>query len=248
MHDLAIELTSERLSEVNKSFTKPAIVGWRAKEWAETLELSAQCAEDSDVLGLQPASHDLIIHAMGLHWTNDPVGQLIQMRRALTPDGMMLAVLFGGQTLHELRTCLAEAEAQVTGGISPHIAPMGEIRDLGALVQRAGFAMPVADSVSQNVSYSSTRAVAKDLRAMGESNALAQRHKRGLSRGTLRKTDDIYAKNFADADGRRLATFELIFLTGWAPHPDQQKPLRPGSAQSRLAAALNTVEENPEKD
>jgi SAM-dependent methyltransferase len=231
----------ERLEEVNRPFTKPAIVtGW-PEIWADGW-VNAKIIPDDDTLALEPASHDLIIHAMALHWANDPVGQLIQCRRALRPDGLFLSVLFGGQTLHELRACLAEAEIAVTGGLSLRIAPMAEIRDLGALLQRAGFALPVADNRSVDVSYRSSQHLMRDLRAMGETNALTNRRRHLTRRSVFTELDRLYRHRFGQTDGTIRATFDLIFLAGWAPDAGQQQPLRPGSATARLADALNTDE------
>lgn len=198
---------------------------------------------DDDVLDLSPGAHDLVIHAMALHWANDPLGQLIQCRRALRPDGLCLAVLPGGQTLHELRASLAEAEAQVTGGLSPRVLPMAEIRDLGALMQRAGLALPVADSLPQTVEYRDFAALAADLRATGETNALTARLRYPTRRAVMARAARIYAATFTLPSGRLPATVELITLTGWAPHESQQQPLRPGSAKSRLADALRVPEQ-----
>jgi hypothetical protein len=170
------------------------------------------------------------------------VGQLVQCRRALQPDGLFMGLMFGGQTLHELRACLAEAEAEVTGGLSPRVLPMGEIRDLGALLQRAGFALPVADSFTKTVLYRDAFHLMADLRAMGEGNALMARLRRPTRRAVLARAAALYQDRFAGADGRIPATFEIIALTGWAPHDSQQKPLRPGSATARLAEALHAAE------
>jgi SAM-dependent methyltransferase len=197
---------------------------------------------------LEIGVHDLIVHAMSLHWANDPVGQLVQCRRALKPDGLCLVVLPGGRSLQELRTSLAEAEAQVTGGLSPRVLPMGEIRDLGALMQRAGFALPVADSIVQTVEYRSFPALLSDLRASGETNALTARLRRFTRRSVLAEAARIYARNYANPEGRLRATVELVVLTGWAPHDSQQQPLQPGSAKARLAEALGVSEKPLPKD
>jgi len=241
LHDALADELYERLAEVNKTFTAPAFVGpWRAPYAA--LLPDAVAVSDSETLALAPAAHDLIVHGLSLHWANDPVGQLVQCRHALRPDGLMFAALFGGQTLHELRAVLAEAEARVTGGMSPRILPMAEIRDLGGLLQRAGFALPVADSMSLTVSYETPLHLMRDLRAMGEGNALAGRLRRPTRRAVLDEAARLYVAHFGTADGRIPATFEIIVLTGWAPDPSQQKPLRPGSAAQRLADALGTAE------
>ncbi|MGB3244875.1 MAG: SAM-dependent methyltransferase, partial [Sulfitobacter sp.] len=166
----------------------------------------------------------------------------IQCRRALRADGLFLAVSFGGQTLHELRACLAEAEAAVTGGLSPRVAPMGELRDMGGLLQRAGFALPVADALTLKVEYADAWHLMRELRSMGENNALQMRLRKPTARAVLEQTATLYRDNFSSDTGRITATFELICLTGWAPDDSQPKPLRPGSAQHRLAEALGTDE------
>ena len=247
LHSLARADLKERLSEVNRIFTSPAVVTPFPDFWRD-VHADAHVVPDSEDLPLKPASHDLVIHAMGLHWANDPVGQLIQCHRALRPDGLCLVVLPGGETLHELRASLAEAEAMETGGLSPRVVPMGEIRDLGALMQRAGFALPVADSVTQIVQYRSLSRLFDDLRAMGERNALSARLRRFTGKRVLAAAEAVYRANFANPDGLVRATFELVFLTGWAPHESQQQPLRPGSAKARLADALRVPEQPVPKD
>ena len=241
LHETAVDEVKERLETVNRTFTDAAVVTGLPALWQSALP-QARIVTDAEVLDLAPASLDLVVHAMALHWANDPVGQILQCRRALRPDGLFLALLFGGQTLQELRAVLAEAEAEVTGGLSPRVLPMGEIRDLGALLQRAGLALPVADSFTQRVLYRDAFHLMQDLRAMGEGNALAARLRRPTRRAVLLRAAEIYAQSHAGPDGRIPATFEIICLTGWAPHDSQQKPLRPGSAQQRLADALNTAE------
>ena len=238
--DAADEI-QERLIEVNRRFTQPAVVTPFADLWRARMP-EARIVPDDERLDLEPGAHDLVIHALCLHWANDPVGQLVQCRRALRPDGLFLGVLFGGQTLAELRACLAEAEASVTGGLSPRVLPMAEIRDLGGLLQRAGFALPVADSATRMVTYADAGRLMADLRAMGEANALAQRLRRPTRRQILAQTATRYASGFPAPEGRVRATFEMIFLTGWAPDDSQPKPLRPGSATRRLADALGTAE------
>jgi len=226
---------------VKKSFTAPVVIAGIAQIWHSNFP-EARVIADSDTLSLEQEAQDLVIHAMSLHWANDPVGQLIQARRALKPDGLFLGVLFGGTTLHELRTALAQAEADLTGGLSPRIAPMGEIRDLGALLQRAGFALPVADSLPLRVTYESPLHLMRDLRAMGEANALNARTHRPMSKALVSRASDIYRSAFGLPDGRIPATFDLIFLSGWCPDASQPQPLRPGSASARLADALGTKE------
>lgn len=241
LQDLAADDIQERLEAVNRRFTNPAVVTSLPDLWRARLP-DARIIADTEVLDLAEGAHDLIIHAMALHWADDPVGQLVQCRRALQPDGLFLGTLFGGQTLNELRAAFAEAESQVTGGLSPRVLPMAEIRDLGALLQRAGFALPVADSASFNVSYRDILHLMHDLRAMGETNAMAARNKRPLPRAVLALSQDIYARNFPAGDERISASFEIATLTGWAPDDSQQKPLRPGSASHRLADFLWTDE------
>ncbi len=237
----AIDDVKERLNLVNRGFTAPAIVTPHPQAWAGVIP-DARIVPDADILDLTPGAHDLVVHALALHWANDPVGQLVQARHALKPDGLFLGVLMGGQTLHELRAALAQAESEVTGGLSPRVLPMGEIRDLGALLQRAGFALPVADSFALNVRYATPLHLMRDLRAMGEANAMVARSRRPLRREVLARAVEIYVEHFGDADGVD-ATFEMISLTGWAPAPDQPQPLRPGSATARLAEALGTEEQ-----
>ena len=228
----------ERLTEVNKVFTAAVVVTAFPHLWPHM-----PCIADDEVLALTARAQDLVVHALTLHWANDLVGQLIQCRRALRPDGLFLGLLFGGQTLHELRSSLAQAEAEVTGGLSPRVVPMAEIRDLGGLLQRAGFALPVADSFSKTVIYRDAYHLMRDVRAMGEGNALAARHRKPARRAMFARAAQIYAQTYGLPDGRIPATFEVICLTGWAPHADQQQPLRPGSAAARLADALNAAEQ-----
>ncbi len=232
---------NERLNEVNRTFTAIAIVTPFADLWRNLLP-NAEIVPDGELLNLKPETYDLVIHAMSLHWANDFVGQLIQCRRALKPDGLFLGACFGGETLTELRVALAEAEVAIAGGLSPRVAPMGEIRDLGALLQRADFAMPVADTATKTVTYANMQGLVTDLRLMGETNAQTARHKSFAPRALFETASQIYKEAFATHDGRIAATFEMIFLTGWAPDESQPKPLRPGSAKARLADALNTHE------
>ena len=242
LHDLAIAEIQERLTEVNKVFTAPAVVSGFAKIWGAAFP-GARVVADDDLLALEPGAHDLVIHGQSLHWAADPVGQLVQCRRALAPDGLMIAALFGGQTLTELRAVLAEAEAAETGGLSPRVLPMAEVRDLGGLLQRAGFALPVADVLTQRVSYRDTTALMHDLRAMGEGNALTARLRHPTGRRVFQRANELYQQHFADGPNRIRATYDLIFLTGWAPAGSQPKPLRPGSAVQRLADALGAAEQ-----
>lgn len=246
LHRAVARDLQERLESVNRRFTEVAVVSGYPKLW-DDLWPGARHLADTEVLDLQPGSLDLVLHVLALHWADDPVGQLIQCRRALRPDGLMLAASFGGETLAVLRAALAQAESEVTGGLSPRVAPMGEIRDLGALVQRAGFAQPVADSQAYRVSYATPFHLMRDLRAMGETNALAARHRVPARRALFARAAEIYAQQSpAEAegapDGRVAAVFEVITLAGWAAHDSQQRPLRPGSAAQRLADALGAEE------
>lgn len=241
LHQAAADEIEDRMELVNKSFSTPAVVTGFPAFWAAR-HPDAAVIPDTETLALEPGQHDLVVHAMSLHWANDPVGQLIQCRRALKGDGLLLTASFGGRTLQELRACLGQAETEVAGGLSPRIAPMAELRDLGALLQRAGFAMPVADTECYTVEYRDAWSLMHDLRAMGETNALAQRLRKPTQRAVLRRAAELYQSHFVSPSGRITATFELIFLTGWAPDASQPKPLRPGSAQQRLADALGTDE------
>ncbi len=233
----------ERLIDVNRRFTSPAVVTAFPKFWADLIP-GARCVAPDDMLDLEPGAHDLVVHAMALHWADDPVGQIVQCRRALRPDGLFLSVALGGETLAELRAALAQAETEVLGGLSPRVAPMAEIRDMGGLLQRAGLALPVADRLPRIVTYRDAFALMADLRAMGETNALADRHRAPAPRALFARMAKIYATHFPAPDdpARIRATFEMIFLSGWTPHDSQQKPLRPGAARARLADALGTSE------
>jgi hypothetical protein len=177
---------------------------------------------------------------------NDLPGALVQIRRCLRPDGLFIGALIGGGSLVELREVLGEAETEVTGGTSPHVAPFADVRDMGGLLQRARFGLPVADSEPLTVRYADLFALMADLRAMGATNTLAERIRRPTRRKIFLRAAELYAERYSDPDGRIRATFEMIFLSGWAPHGSQQKPLRPGSARMRLADALHTKEIKPE--
>jgi SAM-dependent methyltransferase len=208
-------------------------------------------AADEEALPFADASLDLVVSALALHAVNDLPGALVQIRRALKADGLFLAALLGGDTLNELRESFAAAEAEVEGGVSPRVAPFADTREAGALLQRAGFALPVADVERLTVRYATPFALMQDLRRMGATNALAERRRMPLRRATLTRMAEIYAERFSDPDGRVRASFEIVWLSGWAPHSSQQQPLRPGSAKARLADALQTREisagEKPER-
>jgi NADH dehydrogenase [ubiquinone] 1 alpha subcomplex assembly factor 5 len=201
-----------------------------------------QVAADPELIPFRDHSFDLAVSALTLHWVEDLPGALIQLRRVLRPDGLLLAAMFGGGTLGELRTALIEAELAEEGGASPRVSPTAELADAAALLQRAGFALPVADADSISVTYPDMLALMRDLRGMGETNALAARRRTSLRRATLARAAAIYAERFGLADGRIRATFEILYLTGWSPAASQPQPLRPGSATRRLADALGTVE------
>ena len=203
---------------------------------------SLAVAADEEALPFADASLDLVVSALALQFVNDLPGTLIQIKRALKADGLLLAAMIGGDSLSELREAFAEAESEIEGGISPRVSSFADIRDLGALLQRAGFALPVIDSDRVTVRYDNPLALMHDLRAMGATNILTERRRTPLKRATLQKMLEIYARRFADADGRLRATFEIVWLTGWAPHENQQKPLKPGSASRRLADALGARE------
>lgn len=197
---------------------------------------------DEEALPFRDGSLDLFVSALALHFVNDLPGALVQIRRALKPDGLFLAALLGGETLTELRQAFAQAESEIEGGVSPRVAPFADVREMGALLQRAGLALPVTDIDRVTVRYGSPFALMTELRRMGATSALAERRRTPLRRATLARMAEIYAQRFSDADGKIRATFEIIWLSGWAPHESQQKPLRPGSAKTRLADALGVPE------
>jgi len=199
-------------------------------------------ATDEEALPFRDGSLDLIVSGLALQFVNDLPGVLVQIRRALKPDGLFVAALLGGETLTELRQAFAAAESELEGGASPRVAPFADLRELGALLQRAGFALPVTDVDRVTVRYGTAFDLMRDLRRMGATNALLDRRRTPLRRATLLRMAEVYAERFGDPDGRLRATFEIVWLSGWAPHPDQQKPLQPGSAKTRLADALGTRE------
>ena len=205
-------------------------------------------AADEEVLPFRDASLDLVVSALALQFVNDLPGTLIQIRRALKPDGLLLAALAGGDTLIELRQAFAAAEAEVEDGVSPRVAPFSDVRDMGALLQRAGFALPVADVDRITARYGSPLALMHDLRRMGATNPLLERSRRPLKRATLMRMMEVYTERFSDPDDRIRATFEVVWLSGWAPHESQQKPLAPGSARQRLADVLGTRETRLPRD
>jgi NADH dehydrogenase [ubiquinone] 1 alpha subcomplex assembly factor 5 len=197
---------------------------------------------EADTLPFAAQRFDLILSNLTLHWTNDLPGALLQLRLALKPDGPLLAAMLAGETLHELRAVLIEAESEIENGASPRVSPFADPRDLAALLQRAGFALPVVDSDRVTATYTDALALMRDLRDMGESNALIARRRSFTRRATLLRAAELYQERYAGADGRIHATFEIATLTAWAPHQEQPRALRPGSAQARLADALKTEE------
>lgn len=195
-----------------------------------------------DALPFATGSLDLVVSALGLQWAEDLPGRLVQVRRALKGDGLFLAALPGGETLTELRQAFAEAETEVEGGASPRVIPLADVRDVGSLLQRTGFALPVVDTDRFIVRYRDVFGLMRDLRALGATNPMLARRRTPLRRATLQRLSEIYAERFSDPDGRLRATVEIIWVSGWAPHETQQKPLRPGSAKMRLADALGAEE------
>lgn len=257
--DFAAQDLSERLLTVKRTFTSIADIGTpfetisqnlsRSFAQAPVIRLSPIAASprqenlieavgDEEYLPFAPERFDLVTSALSLQFVNDLPGALAQICRSLKPDGLFLGCLTGGRSLNELRTCLNLAETEVYGGVSPRVAPFADVRDLGGLLQRAGFALPVADSETLTVRYDHMFALIADLRAMGATNFLHERLKKPARRRLFLRASEIYAERYSDPDARIRATFELIFLSGWAPHESQQKPLQPGSAKMRLADAL----------
>lgn len=255
---------ADRLGDITRTFPVAADIGChggtladalnRDKAGIETLvqtDLSPAMARragglavaaDEEFLPFGAHSLDAVFSNLSLHWVNDLPGALIQIRQALKPDGLFLAAMLGGETLHELRHCLTEAEVALEGGLSPRISPFADSPDVGALLQRAGFSLPVVDSDLITVRYQSPFRLLEDLRGMGESNAIAERRKSFTRRETLLNALARYQESFGGSDGRVPATFHVIYMHAWAPHESQQKPLRPGSATTRLADALNSQE------
>jgi len=244
--DRVAEELAERLSAVKRTFERAADIGTPTDDVRRVLTgkvgAFADVVADEETLPFAPGSLDLAVSALALQFVNDLPGTLIQIRCALKPDGLFLAALIGGESLTELRQAFAAAETEIEGGVSPRVAPFADLRDLGALLQRAGFALPVTDIDRVTVRYASPLDLMHDLRRMGAANALAERRRVPLRRATLKRMMEVYAERFAGADGRIVATFEIVWLSGWAPHESQQQPLAPGSAKARLADALHTTE------
>lgn len=263
------ERVADRLGGINRKFACALDLGCRAGGLTQLLterlgiatvvaadlspRMAAACARarggaamvlaaDEEFLPMGAARFDLVVSALALHWVNDLPGALIQIRHALKPDGLFLGAMLGGETLGELRQSLLEAETEMEGGASPRTSPLADLRDAAGLLQRAGFALPVADAETINATYAEPIALMRDLRAIGETNATVERRKSFTRRATLLAAAERYGQRFGLPDGRVKATFQALFLTGWAPAATQQKPLAPGSAKARLADALGATE------
>ena len=264
LHDEAAQRLAERLEDVTRRFQRVLVLGARRGAMAAALkrrrefellveaeeapsllsrsEYALRVAAEAEALPFAPRAFDLVLSPLLLHQANDLPGALLQLRHALKPDGLLLASLMAGESLHELTECFLAAELEEEGGAGPRVAPMADPRALGGLLQRAGFALPVVDSDRITATYRDAFALMAELRAMGESNALLARRRHFTRRRTLLRMAEIYRLRFGDAEGRIPATFDLVTLTAWAPDESQPKPLRPGSAAARLADALGTVE------
>jgi SAM-dependent methyltransferase len=249
--DRVADELGERLSAVLRQFERAVDLGTPSDAVRRALSASGKVGtvfgadsvvSDEEALPFADGSLDLVVSALALQFVNDLPGTLIQIRRALKPDGFLLAALIGGDSLTELREAFTQAESEIEGGISPRVAPFADVRELGGLLQRAGFALPVVDSDRLTVRYPSVLALMRDLRRMGATNVLTERRRVPLRRATLQRMTEIYAQRFTDPDGRLRATFEVVWLSGWAPHASQQKPLKPGAAAQRLADALGAKE------
>lgn len=256
LHERVVADLADRLEAIPRRFERALALGGGglfSEEIRTRPELSARIGTvveadldftDPEHLPFAPGSFELIVSPLALHWINDLPGAFIQLRLALRPDGVLLASLFGGETLHELRLSLIEAESDFVGGAGPRVSPFADLQDIAGLLQRAGFALPAADRDILTVRYSEPLRLLADLRAMGETSALRERSPRGLSRRILARAFEIYRARYADDDNHIRATFEILTATGWSPHESQQKPLQPGSAKMRLADALKTTEQS----
>ncbi|TNB49254.1 SAM-dependent methyltransferase [Martelella lutilitoris] len=260
--NIVAEEIADRLAVVERTFDVAAelhgVTGVVAKAALETGKVGTMRRVESDAAfaaagetvavaplewpGLEDQSLNLVLSPLAAHLTNDTPGYFIQARRALKPDGLFLAAIAGSGTLAELRDCLLAAEAEIYGGVSPRVIPFADVRDVGGLLQRAGFALPVVDQENYTVRYDTLFDLMADLRAMGMANPLSDRSRKPVSRAFFLRAAELYAERYSDPDGRIRATFSIIYVSGWAPHESQQKPLKPGSAKARLADALNTEE------
>ena len=246
--DRVAEDMAERLHAVLREFRDGADIGTAGEQVRNLLagrvgSLASIIIPDAESsgLGLAPESLDLAVSALALQFVNDLPGVLAQIRRALKPDGLLLAAMIGGDTLTELRQCFASAEAECEGGVSPRVAPSADLREIGALLQRVGFALPVTDVDRVVVRYDNAFALMADLRRMAATNILVERRRMPTRRATLLRMAQLYSERFADSDGRIRATFDVIWLSGWAPHASQQQPLKPGSAKASLAEAVKRL-------
>ena len=241
--DRVREDMEERLQAVTRNFADVADI-WTPGELLQKpvadhfKSITRIDPDQSEALPLQPESLDLAVSALAFQFVNDLPGVLAQVRRALRPDGLLLAAMIGGDSLTELRQSFAAAEAECEGGVSPRVAPFADLREIGALLQRAGLALPVTDVDRVVVRYDSAFALMADLRRMGATNILVERRRTPTRRATMLRMAQIYSERFADLDGRIRATFDVIWLSGWAPHESQQQPLKPGSAKASLEAAV----------
>jgi SAM-dependent methyltransferase len=242
--DRVAEDMEERLHAVLRDFADAADI-WTPgtvlrkpsrERFKSVTQISLELAQET--LPFRPESLDLVVSGLAFQFVNDLPGVLAQIRRALKPDGLLLAAMIGGDTLTELRQSFASAEAECEGGVSPRVAPFADLRDVGSLLQRAGFALPVTDVDRIVARYDSAFALMQDLRRMGATNILLERRRTPTRRATMLRMAQIYGERFSDADGRVRATFDVIWLSGWTPHESQQKPLKPGSAKASLAEAV----------
>ncbi|WP_291687383.1 methyltransferase domain-containing protein [Bradyrhizobium sp.] len=246
--DRIAEDAAERLQAVLREFKSAADIGTPGDQLRSALAgrfgplaLIDLPDSESEPLALRPEQLDLAVSALAFQFVNDLPGVLAQIRRALKPDGFLLAAMLGGDTLSELRQSFAAAEAELEGGVSPRVVPFADLRDVGSLLQRAKFALPVTDVDRVVVRYASAFALMADLRRMGATNVLVERRRTPSRRATLMRMAKIYGERFADSDGRIRATFDVIWLSGWAPHESQQQPLKPGSAKASLAEAVRNT-------
>jgi SAM-dependent methyltransferase len=255
LFDWALKQLTHRLEDIKREFPTALQIGLRSQntlknrygiETLYTLDsapaLSPNILAEEDLLPFGGNSFDLIYSALNLHTVNDLPGALAQMKHCLKPDGLFIAAMMGGETLYELRSILQQAELETLSGLSPRVAPFADMPQMGNLMQRAGFNLPVIDSEKVTVTYDNIFKLMKDLRLMGENNSLKARYNKFTPRSFFARADELYKQYFSEENGKITATFDVIFLIGWAPHESQQKPLRPGSAKTRLADALQTTE------